>query len=298
MNEIRKENDIFVSQLLNPNASTFDLIANGITAENTGLLTPDVYKDSDFVKSKFSDQEGNFDEQAFDDAYLKASKQYETLAMVDSYDSLVKLSTEYDEYDLLAPMDAKRKRGGEYTISKIDNPYNYTKSLTYLNGIEESDKSARELAQKEKVWDSKEQKWLDYSVEDLGLLGSLFNTESYVYATWDEDGEHFDENVGRTVEHKKGQMKTKDGHFYIETAGDKEGYGKQFVALSDVLTREDSWLNQYDFFDSDGKDKSAIGTTFKLVAQIAPYLIPGFGEYWGLITGTVAMAGVLPTFAK
>jgi len=50
MNDILKPNDMFVSSLLNPEAKTSDLIMNGITAENTGFLTPDVYKNSDFVK--------------------------------------------------------------------------------------------------------------------------------------------------------------------------------------------------------------------------------------------------------
>jgi len=34
-------------------------------------------------------------------------------------------------------------------------------------------------------------------------------------------------------------------------------------------------MNTVDFFDSDGREKSIAGTTFKTVAAIAPYLIPG-----------------------
>ena len=53
-----------------------------------------------------------------------------------------------------------------------------------------------------------------------------------------------------------------------------------------------------DFFDSDGKDKSAFGTTMKFAASVAPYLIPGLNVLYGGIKMTMGLASVLPTFYK
>jgi hypothetical protein len=132
----------------------------------------------------------------------------------------------------------------------------------------------------------------------LGLFGGLFS-KPLVYATWDEDGTHFDSTLGRDVTHRKGDYKlNEDGKFYTETIGNKQGYGKQYVALSDILTKEDSWLNKVDFFDSDDKDKSAIGTIMKTAAKIAPYFIPYVNTFWGGATAVMSLAEVMPTFAK
>jgi hypothetical protein len=120
-----------------------------------------------------------------------------------------------------------------------------------------------------------------------------------VYATWDEDGVHFDKTLGREVKHRKGEWKTDDsGQYYTETIGKNQGYGKEFVAYSDILSKEDSWANNIDFFDSDDKQKSVAGTVAKLIARTVPYLFPVAREVWGGITAAVALSSVVPTFAK
>lgn len=53
-----------------------------------------------------------------------------------------------------------------------------------------------------------------------------------------------------------------------------------------------------DFFDSDGLTKSAWGTSFKLLATIAPYMIPYVNVYYGGLTAAYGLASVMPTFAK
>ena len=105
--------------------------------------------------------------------------------------------------------------------------------------------------------------------------------------------------LGREVRHRKGEWKTDDsGQYYTETVGDNQTYGKEFVAYSDILSKEDSWANNIDFFDSDDRKKSVAGTIVKTAAGILPYLFPGFREVWGGITAAVALSSVLPTFAK
>ena len=44
MNEIKKPKDILLATLSSPNSTVMDLLKNDITAENTGLLSPEEYK--------------------------------------------------------------------------------------------------------------------------------------------------------------------------------------------------------------------------------------------------------------
>lgn len=66
----------------------------------------------------------------------------------------------------------------------------------------------------------------------------------------------------------------------------------------DLITTEGSTFNKLDFFDSDGRNKSVIGTTAKLAAEIAPFLIPGVNTVYGGFKMALGLATVLPTFYK
>ena len=65
----------------------------------------------------------------------------------------------------------------------------------------------------------------------------------------------------------------------------------------DILTTDGSMINQFDFLDSDGREKSIPGTVFKLAAEIAVF-IPGVGTYYGGVRAAVGLASALPTFYK
>ena len=54
----------------------------------------------------------------------------------------------------------------KYEIQKVRNPFRVSEGVTSLFGKGESNKSMRELAQMHKVWDSENEKWLDYTAED------------------------------------------------------------------------------------------------------------------------------------
>ena len=73
INEIKKPNDIFVSVLTDPSASITNLMASGLNVDNTGLLSPEQYKQSDFVKKQFTDQNGKFQDDKFNQAYMNDS---------------------------------------------------------------------------------------------------------------------------------------------------------------------------------------------------------------------------------
>lgn len=297
--EINKPNDIFVSTLLNPTATVKDLVINNINSTNTDLLDKDTYKQSKFVQKAFTDENGVFNNEAFDNVYDAAVKKKLEMDEVQTYNDLQSY-TKFNDNDIFASLTSP-KTDRTYEIKKVRNPLLQSEGVSHLFGKGENDKSQRELAQMHKVWDSKNQKWLDYTAEDLGL--KYLGHQSLVYATWDEDGTHFDKSLGREVQHKAGEWKTDDdGLYYTETIDNKQGYGKgfqkQYVALGDILTKEDSALNKFDFFDSDDKHKSIVGTIMKTAAKSIPYCIPYVNAAWGGITAAINLASVMPTFAK
>ena len=63
--------------------------------------------------------------------------------------------------------------------------------------------------------------------------------------------------------------------FYREVAPGEEIYGQDVLHISDTLTDDLSSWNKYDFFDSDGVEKSIGGTIMKTAVNVIPYLIPG-----------------------
>lgn len=296
--DIRKPNDIFVSAIINPTANVSTLMFNGLNTENTGLLAPEVYRNSKFVQDAFKMGDGGFNEELFEKTYMYASQMYDQMAAVKSTKELSKFA-QYNPRDIYAPFDSQKVKPS-YSIQQIENPLRTSRGVKHLFGEGDQTKSWRELAQQSKVIDYETGEELDYTAEEQGFLGLKYlGRPTLVYATWDEDGTHFDEKIGREVQHKKGQPKlNKNGQYYCETLGNREIYGKQPVAYSDILTKEDAWLNKVDFFDSDGLDKSITGTTMKAIFEIAPYMIPYFNIYYGGVTAALSLAQVLPTFGK
>ncbi len=291
--EITKPNDIFAISVVTPDVNNYDLLKSDIHSDNTSFFDKDTYKNTDFVKKAFTDENGKFDDLKFNQAYTKASKLFTEM----SNDKFLKNNLEWDAYDFMRPLDSKTKKES-ITIEKDINPYKNLYGRTSLHSIDPGKFSMRELAQQSQIFDTKEGKFLDKSANDLGLLGSLFG-ETMVYAQWDDEGSHVDPITGREVRHKKGENKlNKDGNFYIETLGDREIYGKQVVNPTDLITTDGSYFNKIDYFDSDGKDKSVIGTTFKVATQIAPLLIPGVNMYYGTMKMALGLSSALPTFYK
>lgn len=101
------------------------------------------------------------------------------------------------------------------------------------------------------------------------------------------------------VKHYAGDWKVDDrGQLYVEKLGSREIYGKQVVNPSDILTTDGSIFNKFDFFDSDGREKSIGKIAAKVIVDIAPLLIPGFNTYYGGMKAAVGLATVMPTFLK
>ena len=118
-----------------------------------------------------------------------------------------------------------------------------------------------------------------------------------VLATWDEDGTH--EEGGRLVQHRKGEYKfDEEGCPYYETLGDREIYDKDVLHYTDTFTVDGSKANKFDFFDSDGLDKSIGGTLMKMAVTTLPMLIPYVGPVLGTAGAALALSQLVPVLGK
>ena len=273
-----KQNDWIVATINNPtfDAGDFQHISN-MTLDNTQLLSKDQYLKSRYIRENdlFKDSQGQFSEEKFDQFYKNAAtnfKEFSTENIVDNY--------EYDMFDTMRPLQGKVK-DDNFTLGYQQNPDHITIGISGFNEISPSDKSKRELAQQSKIRDVATGKDLDVSVDDISLWNSpteyfksLFD-EPLVYATYDEDEEELDPYTGEIIKHKKGDWKVNDsGEYYTERLNGRSLIGKQVVSALDYLTPEESSIQKYDFFDSDGLDKSIGGIITKDLISVIPLMIP------------------------
>jgi hypothetical protein len=77
------------------------------------------------------------------------------------------------------------------------------------------------------------------------------------------------------VKHKKGDKKiNENGTFYYENLNGRDIYGRDVLSKFDTLTVDGTFVNKFDFFDSDDKDKSVVGSLVKNAVKVIPAFIP------------------------
>lgn len=294
---MNKENDYFLNLIKNPDFAPGDFQAAGLNASNTSIANIDAYKDLKVVKENpmFLDDSGNFSEAKFNKVYDSALLGYNQLQ---SNQQLERVATSIDFYkgDIFAPLDAKRR--DSFVIKEAINPNHNMIGFAGLNQISENPKSEFELAQSNQYFDPITGKWSKKTTEGANWFSNIWDPK--VFATWDSDGTHVDPISGETVEHRKGEAQLDaNGDYYYRTLADGEDvYGKTVLSNWDVLTAEDSGLNKFDFFDSDGKHKSAIGSIAREAVNILPMFIPYVGSaYIGLRVG-LGMTDIATKLAK
>jgi hypothetical protein len=293
MENINKPNDLFVAVLELPDVNLFDLSKSEINTDNTQLLSKDYYKNNPNIQKLFKDDTGKFNDVAFDNAYNRASLLYNDLG---NDEQLAKM-LQWDPYDFTAPAQG-RHFDIRPVITKDVNPYKNYYSRTGINSIDTNDLSLRELAQTGKIYDVEKDEWSDKSANELSFFKKFFG-DTLVYAQYDKDTEEFDPYTGNITVKKKGDWKLdEDGNFYLETLGKREIHGKQIVNPMDILTVDGGAFNKLDFFDSDGREKSVVGTVSKLAVEIAPFLIPGVNTFYGAYKMAKGLTYVLPVFYK
>jgi hypothetical protein len=228
MNEIQKPNDMFVSTVLNPQANLLELSQAGVTPDNTALLSMDDYKNTSFAKKTFTDEKGNFNDAAFQNAYVIAANNFKSLTDQNYVQTLQK-EAEYAPDSRFKPVGAK-EQDLSVGLQLIKDPYHSKQGISAMYSSTPSDLSRRELAQNGLIFDTETGKFTDKTANDLGLLGSIFSKDTLVYAQYDEDGFHIDADTGRKVAHKKGEDKLDlNGNFYTEYLGNREIYGTETV---------------------------------------------------------------------
>ena len=277
--------------LFNQPSSLDEVVANGITPENTGIQSKDYYKNIDAVQQTFT-QNGKFDEVAFDNFYNSALKTYNEFSDKDWTEKLVNEMAK-DPFDWTQPLNTNVKNISA-TIQNGNNPERRNMSIAGIGTIGDPVFSIREIAQDNEVRDLEGNK-LGWTPNQKGAIGSIFEP-TVVLAQWDEDGEHIAN--GRKVMHKKGDYKTdENGDYFYELLGNREAYDKEILKFSDVLTVDGTSLNKWDPFDSDGLTKSVGSTIAKTALEILPLLTP-FGKVYGTISAITNLASVLPTLGK
>ena len=295
---MEKTNDLFATLLYQPNLSLEDLNSLNITPDNTGLKSKDDYKNIKAVQEFFTNNEGNFDEKAYSNFYDSVLGVYN-----DYIDKKLteKIANNYT-YD---PFDWRYNDKVTDVSSAISLDKNPMGNSTNIRGIginTDSQLSMREIAQTNRVFDYESGEWLDWTPNDQGGLFKWVSRPSLVLATYDDDGTH--EENGRTVYHHKGDYKIDPitGKPFYETVGNREIYDKDVLHATDTLTREGTKINKYDFFDSDGLDKSIGGTIMKLTVSLAPAFVglalPEVGMLYGGVSALISLGQLMPTLGK
>lgn len=281
-----KKNDFLLASINNPDFTPEDFkdIA-GYSLKDTQMLKEEDYLKSNYIKSNplFQDDSGIFSEQKFRLFYNKALENFAEFSSNDLPDRY-----EYSVFDTRRKAGDKVKPFG-VSFFQIPNPELRSIGVIGPNKMGPKTLSDREIAQREKIYDPRTGTFEDKAPNDFALGNDIFGWikeatigEPLVLATYDDNGEHYDNILGKQVRHRKGQLKLNSyGRPYYERLNGRSLIGKDVLSATDILTVDGSAINKYDFLDSDGLDKSITGTVMKTAASIAPLFIPGVGEYYG-----------------
>lgn len=273
-----KEHDWIVAGLNNPNFTPDNFRGIGMYLDNTQLLSKEDYLKSDYIKNHdaFKDNYGNFSQSKFETFYNNKVQEFENFKTVDDI-------IYYDLYDVNRMDDPKGEvKDPSFILYRVSNPNQITIGVGGINKKEESPFSARELAQQQNIFNSETGNFENYTPNDMSFtedpikwLKNLYQ-DPLVLATYDQDTIDYDPISGEWVLYKKGQNKLNDqGQYYYETLNGRSTHGKEVLSSFDILTTDGIGLNKYDFFDSDGLDKSITGVIAKSAAAVAPLLIGG-----------------------
>lgn len=285
-----KANDLVSLAMVNPDASLGDLMASGITANNTSIRPEQDYIKNPVVQNaqQFKDNQGQFSPSKFHKFYQSTINQYNALAQE---------SPKASKWDIFAK-PSEKKWTPDYEIKQIYNPDRVTNSMIEVGKAGPRTKSRAEIAQTQQVWDPVTRTYSD--APNNNFWGTLFGDNEFL-AQWDfnADAKGNPTNDPNKIVYHQGEYKLNDkGTYYYEKANGRNIEGKQTLHVSDILTDDDSFANKFDFIDSDGLTKSPFGSIAKNAALIGSMYIPYVGP---VIAGlSVAQQGLklFSTFGK
>lgn len=279
-----KENDWLLNNLANPTFTISDFKSVGLDTDNTSFESEDTYKNSQRIQQMEQFQtDGVFDEDKFHKAYVAAAYNYNNF-VDEKFTEDINKQIRGHRNNIFLDLE-QRDKGPEVVFTREPNPLREISGAIKLGKVYDNNLSSREIAQKEKVLLNP----VDYENGADPIWGdspndSFFDDffETRVLAQWDNDGEHKDLVTGKIVKHKKGDLKlNENGTVFYENLQGRDIYDKQVLSKLDTITTDGSKWNKYDFFDSDDKDKSYLGSLFKVAASLAPLMTPIAPYYVG-----------------
>lgn len=279
-----KRNDLFLNLMNNPMYRTVDFMDVGLNADNTTILPAEKYKASEKVKSNpLFQTDGKFDESKFNQVYNTSVMMFNEMSQ-SSYDEQVAKEIEYQPGSLFAIHEDNPNFTDGKDQSRIvtfgkdveANPDRNRYNTSEMGRISLGQWTPQELAQMHQTYNRKTGKWEDSPETWFGdnWFSKFWNPP--VMATYDETDAEVINGERQVGEYKLNP----DGTYYAERLNGQAVYNKETISMWDTLTKEGSWLNRYDFFDSDDKEKSVMGSLFKNAAIILPAFIPGVGAYY------------------
>ena len=272
------KNDWIVAGINNPDFTSYDFstIAD-MNLNNTQMLSKEEYLKSDFIKNNdlFKDESGNFSNKKFDEFYrnrLQAFKEFQ--------EQEFPKGPELDMFDTDRTKDSRIK-DIRFDLGRHVNPDRQAVGIEGVRVWSNPTQTKSEIAQSQKIWDTANNKYKDFSSNDKALSNGLFDwldqvfSDPLVLAQYEEDGTHIDPITGLTKNHSKGDYKLNDkGTYYYETLDGRSPIGKEVLSVFDTLSVDGEGINKYDFFDSDDIEKSISGVIAKNVATLLPLFTP------------------------
>jgi hypothetical protein len=298
MKELGTKQDWLVANMMSPESTFADFEQQGLNNSNIELLDRDSYKKNDKVKQAFTNVDGKFEEEKYDQFYDVVAQTYNTFS-TRNYDKTL-LNDDYFAKENIFVSDNVKRLEKPYTFSKEKNPFGSKQGIRGPLSKTESDLTIREIAQTQKVFDFEKGEFKEFSANDLGFLGTMFGKNTAILAQYDEDGVHYDADLGKELTHYKGEYKfNEEGKPFYETLAGREVYGKQVLSPWDVLTVDGTAADKWNFMSGDDKRKSILGNITRAAAYAAPYFIPGVGQYYTLATiGSALLTDVVPVLTK
>lgn len=291
------KNDWIVAGLNNPDFTPQDFsnIAD-MDLNNTQMLSANEYLKSDFIKNHemFKDDSGNFSEEKFNQYHKKRLQDFKEFQ-----EHEFPKGPQLDMFDTDRTKESKVK-DIRFDLGRHVNPDRQAVGIEGVRVWSDPTQTKSEIAQSQKIWDTKNQEFKDYSSNDKALSNGLFDwldqvfSDPLVMAQWEENGEHIDPITGITKTHKAGDYKLNEkGTYYYETLNNRSPIGKEVLSVFDTLTVDGEGINKYDFFDSDDVEKSIEGVIAKNVALLIPMFTPIGAWYSGAIA-VKEMAKAMP----
>lgn len=309
-----KDHDLFMDMVANPDLTLDNYLELGFSTENTQLLTPDIYKNTERIRNnpQFQNEKGEFDENKFNNAYQGALQAFNYMSANKVTSDMLKMFTPYDQSNIFAPANSPKYQSTPQLITR-PNQLQQSWGLTGVNLRGPQIKTEDEIAQQKQVLANPNEAYNEdgsinydkaiWHEAPEGLFTSGYWTDFFdtrVLAQWDEDGTHIDPVTGDEVQHVKGELKVDaDGTPYYENLAGRDVYGRRVLNRMNLITKESSPWNKYDFFDSDDLDqKNVVGVVARNLALVGSMFIPYAGPVIAGFSAGTQVLGMLATLGK